>query len=172
VAVASSDPVPRVEALAEAAPTLGQAAVVAPLIGLGLAAVEVAVFDWRPRDMIAGAVAGAAVLGALDYLRDTAHLVPHGTLQEAPLGMTVESRQVKFSSALWLLVLAPICVLIAWIADNSNVGALIVPGQQFGYAIAALVALIQVRRWERAHGRRVLFDPEADQARPLAGPSR
>jgi hypothetical protein len=53
-----------------------------------------------------------------------------------------------------------------------DAGAVFVPGQLFGVAAASLGAYVQIQRWESVNGRRVVYDPEAAEPRPLAGTTR
>ena len=70
---------------------------------------------------------------------------------------------------LWIAVLvAP----LAWLFDRLDAGAVFVPGQLFGVAAASLGAYVQIQRWESVNGRRVVYDPEAAEPRPLAGTTR
>ena len=43
-------------------------------------------------------------------------------------------------------------------------------GIPLGWALACLIALVRIRRWERANGREVLYDPGTEDVRPYAGP--
>jgi hypothetical protein len=86
---------------------------------------------------------------------------------EPPVGASATSFRVKPGSAVLAFAL---CLPLAWLADRWDAGAVFIPGQFCGYAAAELVALVQIRRWEKAHGRRVLIDPDADDPRPYAGP--
>jgi len=167
--VATGETIPFVEALAEAGPAQRAVVIAASVIGLVTAALGVAVFGWEPGDMVVGALSGTAVFGAIYYLWETADMVPRGTLQDAPLSIEVERRKLDRSSLLFLLVAGPLCLAAAWFIDSTGLGAFVFPGQPLGQAVAALVGLVRIRRWERANGRRVLYDPLADKARPLAG---
>jgi hypothetical protein len=46
---------------------------------------------------------------------------------------------------------------LAWVADRFDLGAVFVPGQMAGYAVAYLVGFVLVRRWQRAHATQVLI---------------
>ena len=56
-----------------------------------------------------------------------------------------------------LLLVVPLVVGAAWLADWWDLGAVLVPGQFAGTAAACLVGVMLVRRWERAHGRQVVM---------------
>jgi hypothetical protein len=62
-----------------------------------------------------------------------------------------------------------LCVPAAWLMDRWSLSAAALLGVPFGSAVASLIALVRIRRWERANGRRVLYDPEAEDVRPYAG---
>jgi hypothetical protein len=140
-------------------------------IGTLLAAAEIILFGWNPGKTVAGAALGTGLWGLGTYLTSTANLVPRGELQEAPAGIEIEPGGVDLSSRFWLIALAAVCLPLAWVADRVHVGAAFVPGQLYGWAAASLIGLIRIRRWERAHGRRVVYDPDADTPRPYAGPA-
>jgi hypothetical protein len=140
------------------------------VIGTVLAAAELLLFDWDPRDMAVGAILGTAAWGTFAYLTNTGKVVPRGALQEAPHDVAVEPRQVNLSSDYWLIGVSAVCIPVAWLLDRLEVGAAVIPGHPFGWAAASLLALVQIRRWEMATGRSVLFDPDGEELRPYAGP--
>jgi len=170
--VAVAEPIPRVERLAEAGPSRRNAALAAFVTGVLLAAVEILLFDWRPGEMVLGALVGTCGWGALYYFTDSGKLVPRGTLQDAPQDMRVERPQVDLSSRFLLIGVATLCIPLAWLFDRLDAGAVFVPGQLFGVAAASLGAYVQIQRWESVNGRRVVYDPEAAEPRPLAGTTR
>jgi hypothetical protein len=61
---------------------------------------------------------------------------------------------------------------LATLAMGVLLGAaeILLPGQPFGVAAASLAAYVQIQRWESENGRRVVYDPEAGEPRPYAGP--
>jgi hypothetical protein len=168
--VAVAEPIPRVERLAAAGPSRRNAALAALATGVLLAAGEILVFDWDPVDMAPGAVLGTCLWGTVHYLRDDAKLVPRGAVLEAPRDIVVERPEIDLSAGLSLVGVAALCIPLAWLLDRFDVGAAFVPGLPFGYAAAALVAVVRIRRWERANGRRVLLEPDSEDPRPYAGP--
>jgi hypothetical protein len=164
-----SEPIPRVERLAEAAPALRQSAVVGVVIGGVVAAAELLLFGWDVGQTVVGALVGTGAWGALGYLRDKAKLVPRGRLMDAPRDVEVERNLMDLSSRFGLIGLATLCVPVAWLVDRFGVGAAFMPGVPFGDAIASLIALGGINRWERAHRRRVLYEPDAEDVRPYIG---
>ena len=165
-----SEPIPRAERLMKARADQGSSAVVLIVFGTVLAAAEILLFDWNPGKTVAGAALGTGVWGLATYLTSTADLVPRGELQEAPPGVEIEPGGVDLSSRFGLLALVAFCIPLAWVADRVHAGAVFLPGQAYGWAAASLIGLIRISRWERAHGRRVVYDPDADRPRPYAGP--
>ena len=156
-------PVARVERLEEA----GRARRLDALRSLSIAglltAIVLVVYDWQPGDVLLGALVGAVVWGGV-YLWQSRDSVPQGNIMEAPSGLEATSPRVELGMVVFALL---ICVPLAWLADHWEAGAVFVPGQFCGIAAAELVALVQIRRWEAEHGRRVLIDPDA--RRPYAG---
>lgn len=167
--MAVAEPIPRVERLAEAGASRRGAALAALAMGVLLGATEILVFDWRPGEMALGALVGTCAWGALYYFTDSGKLVPRGTLQDAPHDMQVEPRHFDLSSPFLLIGVATLCIPLAWLFDRLDAGAVFVPGQPFGVAAASLAAYVQIQRWESENGRRVVYDPEAADPRPLAG---
>jgi hypothetical protein len=168
--VAVAEPIPRVERLAEAGPSRRNAALGALATGVLLAAAEILLFDWRPGEMALGALVGTCAWGALYYFTESGKLVPRGTLQDAPPDMQVERREFDQSSRFLVIGVATLCIPLAWLFDRLDAGAVFVPGNLFGVAAASLAAYVQIQRWESVNGRRVVYDPEAAEPRPLAGP--
>jgi hypothetical protein len=155
----------------EARADQGSSAVVLVAVGTLLVAAEILLFGWDLGKTAVGAALGTVLWGIGTYLTSTASLVPRSDLQEAPAGIEIEAGGVYLSSRFRLIALAALCIPLAWVADRVHVGAAFVPGQQYGWAAASIVALVRISRWERAHGRRVVYDPDADSPRPYAGPS-
>ena len=166
----SSKPVPRVERLGYATTEQGSTAIGGLTFGTLLAAVEILLFDWRASTTVVGGLLGACVWGAAMYFWSTSDLVPRGRLEDAPASIEVEPGGIDLSSRLWLIGVGAALLPFAWLADRLDVGPLLVPGQPWGYAAAALVWLVRIRRWEQANGRRVVYDPGAGTPRPYAGP--
>jgi len=165
----ASDPIPRVERLAEAAPALRQTAALTGILGGVVAAAELLLFGWDVGETVVGAVVGTCVWGAVYYLTDTTELVPRGRLLDAPRDVEVDRTSGLFSSRFALIGVATLCIPLAWLADHFDAGAVFMPGVPFGNAVAALIALGAVNRWERAHRRRVLYEPDAEDVRPYIG---
>jgi hypothetical protein len=164
----SDKPIGRVELLSEAGPMQRSRAIVSLVMGLVLGAAEILVFGWDAGDMVGGALVGTCVFAAISYFLAFAKLVPRGSLIEAPRDVEVMSHRLDLSSTFWLVGVAVVCLPVAWLLDRFEVGAFVVPGQLFGYAVASLAALVQISRWERANGRRVLFEPDSEDLRPYA----
>jgi hypothetical protein len=166
VAVASEPIAGRVERLEEGALSALHDATVSLAMGGLLTVIVIAFFDWPVADVALGSLIGTAVWGPAKYLWDTRRWVPHGEIMDAPAGVEPAWTRVELRS---ILLVPALCVPLAWLADYWDLGAVFVPGQLYGYAAAWLFAYVAMRRWERAHGRRVLIDPGADDARPYAG---
>jgi hypothetical protein len=168
--VAAAEPIPRVERLTAAGSSRRDAALGSFAFGVLLAAAEILLFDWRPGEMALGALVGTCAWGALYYFTDSGKLVPRGTLQDAPHDLQLGPRQFDVSSGFLLIAVATLCIPLAWLFDRLDAGAVFVPGNLFGVAAASLAAYVQIQRWESESGRRVVYDPEATEPRPLAGP--
>ena len=118
------------------------------------AAVVIVAFDWSWAEVLGGGALGVLVWGALSFLTEIRQELPRtDALVAAPSGAKVERR-------IWppaiLLLLFPICVALAWLADRWDLGGVFVPGQFAGTAVANLVGAVLVARWERTHGAQVL----------------
>ena len=165
----TSDPIRRVERLAETAPALRQSAAASAIVGGVVTAAELLLFGWDVGHTVVGAGFGTCVWGTVYYLRDTAKFVPRGRVMDAPPGVEVDRRTRDLSSRFELIGLATLCIPVAWLADRFSVGAVFMPGVLFGNAAASLIALGAVNRWERAHRRRILHEPGAEEVRPYIG---
>ena len=164
----SDKPIGRVELLSEAG-RAARRAIASLVLGLGLGRGRDPRVRWDAGDMVGGALVGTCVFGAISYFLAFAKLVPRGSLIEAPRDVEVVSHQVNLSSTFWLIGVAALCLPVAWLFDRFEVGAFIVPGQLFGYAVASLAALVQISRWERTNGRRGLFEPDSRTSAPTSG---
>ena len=169
MAVASGKPIGRVESLALAAPELASRGVGMLVAGIGLTTALLALFGRQPGDLAGSVLLGTAVFAAQGYLRDTAALVPRGFVQDAPVDVVVGTPRITLLSGLQAAAVLALCVPAAWLMDRWSLSAAILLGVPLGSALASLIALVRIRRWERANGRRVLFDPEAEDVRPYAG---
>jgi hypothetical protein len=165
--VATADPIRRVERLEEAGRATLRAALGTLWMAAAVTAIVIAVFDWQPADVLRGTLLGTLVWGIAWYLLQSRHSVPHGSIMEAPADASATSFSLGAGSAVLAVVLS---LPLAWLADHWELGAVFVPGQFCGYAAAELAALVQIRRWENKHHRRVLIDPGAEDSRPYAGP--
>ena len=139
------------------------------MIGGVVTAAELLLFGWDVGETVVGAVVGTCVWGATYYLRDKAKLVPRGRVMDAPRDVEVHRGTRDFSSRWELIGLASLCIPIAWLVDRFAAGAVFMPGVPFGNAVASLIALGAVNRWERAHRRRILYEPDAEDVRPYIG---
>jgi hypothetical protein len=169
---ATTAPIARVERLQEAAPAQARGAIGGLLLAALLSASVILFFDWQPAGMVSGTLFGTLAWGAQRYFFETAPRVPRGDVMEAPTGVEVESVEYELSDIPRILFWLVLCVAaVAGLANAWDLGAAVVTGIPAGWALADLVTFIRIRRWERAHGRRVLFDPEAEGAdvRPYAG---
>jgi hypothetical protein len=164
----SSEPIPRVERLAEAVPMLRRGALGMAALAFAAAAGEVALFGLDAEDLLSGGLIAAVVFALLHYLTDAGRHVPHGFLQPAPGGVEIEPGGVDRSTWLGIGAIVIVVVALASVFDWEDDGLL--PGILLGYAAANTVALVRIRTWERANGRRVLYDPDSKRRRPLAGP--
>jgi hypothetical protein len=169
VAVASAKPIGRVDSLARAGLRLRALLVSSLVTAAGLTTALLALFGGQPADLVVSALVGTALFGAAAYLRGTAELVPRGSVQEAPGDVEVATPQVTLLASMWLAAAFALCVPAAWLMDRWGVSAVACLGTPLGTALASLIALIRIRRWERANGREVLYDPEAEDVRPYAG---
>jgi hypothetical protein len=123
------------------------------LLAVGLGALVLAVFDWQLREVLYGTALGVLVWGAFAGFEVRKEVPSSESLPLAPAGAKLER---SFSLRRVVLVL-PLFVALAWFADRVDLGAVFVPGQLAGSAVAKLVGAFLVRRWERAHRTRVLL---------------
>jgi len=114
------------------------------------------VFDWPLVEVLGGGAAGAVIWGGLIYLIEVSDEVPDAeTLPLAPRDAEIQ-RQVRPS---WrVLVLIPVGLGLAWLADHWDFGGFFVPGQFAGYAAANVAGVFAVAGWERRTGGEVLSD--------------
>jgi hypothetical protein len=169
VAVGTDTPIKRAERLMEVAPMLRNSALGMTAIAVVVATAGVVAFDVDAQDMIGSGLIAMLAAGVVRYWSDTSELVPHGVLQDAPRDVKVEPPRPDRSTALSAVALAIVAVPLTWAVDWLDVGAGFVPGILLGGAAASALTLVRVRAWERANGRRVLYDPSSDDARPYAG---
>jgi hypothetical protein len=123
------------------------------LVAVGLGALMLVAFDWRGWDIFYGTAIGIVVWGAFYGLMDISDRIPSTeSLTLAPADATTER--------VWgprLLLLLPLSVAVAWYADRFDLGAVFVPGQWAGSAVARLAGLVLVRRWQQEHETEVLL---------------
>jgi hypothetical protein len=169
VAVGTDTPIKRAERLMEVVPMLRKSALGMTAIGLVLATAGVVLFDVDAQDMIGSGLVALIAAGLVRYWSETGELVPHGVLQDAPRDVEVEPPRPDRSTALTVVALAMVALPLTWAVDWLDVGAGFLPGIMLGEAAASALTLVRVRAWERANGRRVLYDPSSDAARPYAG---
>ncbi len=169
MAVAKAEPIGRVESLARAGPDLARHCLGRLVTGIGLTGALLALFGEQP-ELVGSVLVGTAIFGAAGYARELAPLVPRGSAQAAPVDVPVTTPGVRLLSGAWVAAVLALCVPAAWVMDRWSLSAAIVLGPLSGSALASLIALVRIRRWERAHGRQVLYDPEAKELRPYAGP--
>jgi hypothetical protein len=162
-------PIRRPARLAEAGYGLRHSAVAGLVTGTVVAAAELLLFGWELGHTVTGALVGTGVWGTVYYLRDMANLVPRGDVQEAPRDVAVERTGAPLATHFWLVGLATLCLPLAWLVDRFDVGAAFMPGVPFGSAVASLIALASISRWERTHGRRLLYEPDGEDVRPYVG---
>ena len=140
--------------------SFGLAMLAAALLGV---AIVLGVFDWPVCEVVFGSLIGSVVFGAAAWWGRCATRC-RGRQRCLPAGAAV-TRRVRPKARLVLLVV-PLVVGFAWLADRWDLGAFFVPGQLAGTAAAYLAGAALVRRWERAHGRQVVVgrdgsgDPE------------
>jgi len=159
-----------VESLALAAPDLATHCLGRLVTGIGLTGALLALFGEQPGELVGSVLLGTAIFGAAGYARGLAPLVPRGSVQEAPVDVRVAMPGVTLLSGAWVAAVLALCVPAAWVMDHWSLSAALLLGPLFGSALAALITLVRIRRWERAQGRPVLYDPEAKEIRPYAGP--
>jgi hypothetical protein len=167
--VVSSTPVARVARLAEAARALATSAIAYVATAGIVATLLLVIFDWSLSRMLVGTGIGAVVWAAQRYFFDIAPLVPRGLVEEAPAGVEVKSIRFEASDVWRLPLLVALCAAVAAAADLTGIGAALAVGWPLGYALADLVVLLRIWRWERANGRRIVIDPDAEEQRPYAG---
>lgn len=125
----------------------------------------IAIFDWDASAMWLPGFIGAVIWGTCFFYSSVHMLVPSGRLLDPPEGVDVGGPRNRrgWLSRLGLVLFAMAsCLGFAWLADRWDVGAAAAPGQFAGYACAAALGALLVARWERAAGRRVVFDSSSD----------
>lgn len=117
------------------------------------------VFAWDPSAVTAGTAAGVVIWGALEYFTAIRQRLPTGALETAPADAAWERSTAGglMRLAPRLLLVVPLCLGLAWLADRTDLGSVFIPGQFAGYAAASLLGAWQVRRWEHEHRSRVAF---------------
>ena len=124
--------------------------VVAAAAAVAIAALELNGPGW------AGAAIGIVVFGVIEYTAETRRHVPEATLARPPgdAAVTSPARRVLKRLALALVVLVP----VLWVAELLGLHevSFVLPGAFLGIAAAQLIGAVQVARWERAHGERVM----------------
>jgi hypothetical protein len=130
-------------------------------LAVALTALMVLGFDWSLPQMVPGALAGAAVWGAVQFFATVRHHVPTAPRLPAPPAGAVLERDPgrPLRLGLWL----PVFVGLAWLVDRWELGAVFVPGQFAGYALADLAGAVLVGRWQRRHGGTVLARWNGDE---------
>jgi hypothetical protein len=131
-------------------------------------AIVVLGFGWEPREMLLGAGAGVLIWGAIEFLSVVREKVP-GRHQVAEVPAGVEIEPAFQPRKLWLVLVVPACVGLAWLVDRWDLGAVFVPGQFLGAAAANLLGVLLVARWEHRHGRRVLSHGDGEDVELFAG---
>lgn len=139
-------------------------------LALIAAAVVLGVFAWDPSAVAAGTGAGVVIWGALEYFTAIRPRLPTGALATAPADAAWERSTAGglMRLAPRLLLVVPLCLGLAWLADRTDLGSVFVPGQFAGYAAASLLGAWQVRRWEHEHRIRVAFRLEDGEEQLLA----
>jgi hypothetical protein len=137
------------------------------LLAVGLCAFVLVMFDWRAWDVVYGTATGIVLWGLFYGLLDVSDKIPSSeSLPLAPADVTIDRA--------WnprRLLVFPLFFALAWLADRVDLGATFVPGQLAGAAVADLVGLVLVRRWQRDHETQVLLrwgesgEPELYSAR-------
>jgi hypothetical protein len=143
--------------------------VVLALVG---GALIVLVFDEPPSELLAPALLGVLIWGAMGYALEARRSVPHGELLPVPAYAAIApARPVHDRST---LVVVPLVVALAWFASEWELGGFFLPGMWLGYAISWAVAAAQVARWEGANARTVLAGEAGRQlyaGEPVSGAS-
>jgi hypothetical protein len=128
------------------------------LLGAFTAVMMVGAFAGDLRDVVVYGALGAAIWGAVWFGADARRFVPWRPMLLAPRDAVIaHERRSWRRTALAVAWGAPFCVALAWAAGHWDALELIAPGQFFGMALAHGIAAALVARWERAHGRVVLF---------------
>ncbi|HEY6886120.1 MAG TPA: hypothetical protein VI300_00035 [Solirubrobacter sp.] len=123
-------------------------------LALASAALVLVVFDWRPLDVLEGTTLGVVLWGGVAFFTVVRSEVPRAaSLPAAPADAEVEPA-FRFHPA--VLAVVPLILGLAWLADRWELGAVFVPGQLAGSAVAKLLGAWLVSRWQHAHGHRVL----------------
>lgn len=116
--------------------------------------------------MVAPALIGALVFAVFHYFSSVRGRLPRGELPEVAVGAKALLQGPSLVDRLgFLLFTAVISFVIVGLADWSDHGAFLAPGQILGWALAEAVLLVATWRWELRHGARVLVEiavPEAD----------
>jgi hypothetical protein len=157
--------------LTGAVDALRAAGLLALLLAVGLGALMVVVFNWEGLDVLYGTALGVLMWGGGSWFVEVRQEVPSTeTLPLSPAGAKID-RPLSLPRVVLML---PVFVGLAWFADRFDLGAVFVPGQLAGLAVAKLVGAVLVRRWERAHGTQVFLrrgdsgEPELYASRPCA----
>lgn len=137
--------------------------------------VVIGVFGWDIGGVVIWTPVGGVIWGSVAFLLDIRTRVPTGQLRHAPEKFTVSQERNRDGLRLGLghvLFAIALCLGLAWYADQWDLGPVFAPGQFVGYACASGLGALLVGRWERAAGRRVLFDSSTDDHEPdlYAGP--
>jgi hypothetical protein len=142
------------EIVAVRADLLSSAAWLAALAA-AMSGLMVVAFDWSASEMIPGGLIGAAVWGAMNYFTAVRHQVPQeARLPAAPSGATIDrDRWRPLRIVLW----APVFVGLAWLVDRWDLGAVFIPGQYLGHALADFAGAVLVGRWQNLHGGTVVM---------------
>jgi hypothetical protein len=124
-------------------------------------ALVVLAFGWPLGATLIGTLIGIAIFSVLEFVTATRHEIPQATdLPRAPADALIERR--RWPRPIVLLAL-PVVVGIAWLAEQTAIGAAIIPGQFGGYALANLAGATLVSRWQRTHGGEVLVRRNLDE---------
>ena len=130
-------------------------------LAVALGCLMVLVFDWSWSYTVLWGLTGAALWGALDFFINVRHQVPEGTrLVAAPSDVMIDrDGRRPLRMVLWL----PVFLGLAWLVDRWDLGALFIPGQFAGYALASLAGGVLVGRWQNRHGGTVLLRWNSDE---------
>lgn len=147
-------------AVCPAAGSLAGRAARSGLLGAAATAVAIVLFGWEPREMILGAVVGTVIWAATMYGMEVRRLVPSGPLRPLPddVDPNAEGEPSRWRGLPMLAFVIAAALLLAWLADSLDVGAALLPGQLAGYALAELIGVFLIRRWERSQSQRWYVD--------------